>query len=159
MHSKDKLSLQTQTQTQMMYSTPFLRRVLGLLGLLLGLLGLLSVCSLKAQIHFATNSGRPNFARLCAFRLVNLAKGLLVCAAGEVNFAVCVRQARSHLCLLVVVHCKVVSTLDKKKHQIPPDQAKVTARRSAGHHPRQEERAPSRLAAIAICLQPGDLAR
>ena len=30
-------------------------------------------------------------------------------------------------CLLVAVHCKVVSTLDKKKHQIPPDQAKVTA--------------------------------
>ena len=98
----------------MMYSTPFLLRVLGLLGLLLGLLGLLSVCSLKAQLHFATNSGRPNFARLCAFRLVNLAEGLLVCAAGEVNFAVCVRQARSHLCLLVVVHCKVVSTLDKR---------------------------------------------
>ena len=92
-HSKDKLSL----QTQMMYSTPFLLRVLGLLGLLLGLLGLLSVCSLKAQLHFATNSGRPNFARLCAFRLVNLAEGLLVCAAGEENFAVCVRQARSHL--------------------------------------------------------------
>ena len=46
-------------------------------------------------------------------------------------------------CLLVVVHCKVVSTLDKKKHQIPPDQDKVTARRSAGHHPRQEERARS----------------
>ena len=97
-----------------MYTIPFLLRVLGLLGLLLGLLGLLSVCSLKAQLHFATNSGRPNFARLCAFRLVNLAEGLLVCAAGEVNFAVCVRQARSHLCLLVVVHCKVVSTLDKR---------------------------------------------
>ena len=92
-HSKDKLSL----QTQMMYSTPFLLRVLGLLGLLLGLLGLLSVCSLKAPLHFATNSERPNFARLCAFRLVNLAEGLLVCAAGEENFAVCVRQARSHL--------------------------------------------------------------
>ena len=81
----------------MMYSTPFLLRVLGLLGLLLGLLGLLSVCSLKAQLHFATNSERPNFARLCAFRLVNLAEGLLVCAAGEENVAVCVRQARSHL--------------------------------------------------------------
>ena len=93
MNFKDKLSL----QTQMMYSTPFLLRVLGLLGLLLGLLGLLSVCSLKALLHFATNSERPNFARLCAFRLVNLAEGLLVCAAGEVNFAVCVRQARSHL--------------------------------------------------------------
>ena len=53
-----------------MYTIPFLLRVLGLLGLLLGLL---SVCSLKAQLHFATNSERPNFARLCAFRLVNLA--------------------------------------------------------------------------------------
>jgi len=37
-----------------------------------------------------------------------------VCAAGEENFAVCVRQARSHLFAFVVVHCKVVSTLDKR---------------------------------------------
>ena len=126
----------------MLYSTPFLRPW-SPWSSSWSSCGLLSVCSLKAQLHFATNSERPNFARSCAFRLVNLAEGLLVCAAGEVNFAVCVRQARSHLCLLVVVHCKVVSTLDKKKHQIPPDQDKVTARRSAGHHPRQEERARS----------------
>ena len=46
-HSKDKLSL----QTQMMYSTPFLLRVLGLLWLVPGLLGLLSVSALlKAQL-------------------------------------------------------------------------------------------------------------
>ena len=52
----------------------------------------------QAASHFAVNSERPNFARFCAFRLVNLAEGLLVCAAGEENFAVCVlRQARSHL--------------------------------------------------------------
>ena len=42
-HSKDKLSL----QTQMMYSTPFLLRVLGLLGLLLGLLAWSAVCLLS----------------------------------------------------------------------------------------------------------------
>ena len=58
-----------------MYTMPFLLRVLGLLWLVLGLLGLLSVCSLEAQLHFATNSERPNFARFCAFRLVNLAEG------------------------------------------------------------------------------------
>ena len=92
-HSKDKLSL----QTQMMYSTPFLLRVLGLLGLLLGLLGLLSVCSLKAQLHFATNSGRPNFARLCAFRLVKLAEGLSYLRRRRRKFAVCVRSEENPL--------------------------------------------------------------
>ena len=92
-HSKDKLSL----QTQMMYSTPFLLRVLGLLGLLLGLLGLLSVCSLKAQLHFATNSERPNFARLCAFRLVKLAEGLSYLRRRRRKFAVCVRSEENPL--------------------------------------------------------------
>ena len=78
--SKDILSL----QTQIMYTIPFLLRVLGLLWLVLGLLGLLSVCSLKAQLHFATNSERPNFARLRAFRLVMSPSGVS-CACGE-NF-------------------------------------------------------------------------
>ena len=81
----------------MMYSTPFLLRVLGLLGLLLGLLGLLSVCSLKAQLHFATNSGRPNFARLCAFRLVKLAEGLSYLRRRRRKFAVCVRSEENPL--------------------------------------------------------------
>ena len=131
----------------MMYSTPFFLRVLGLLGLLLGLLGLLgllSVCSLKAQLHVATNSERPNFARLCAFRLGNRRPKAFLFAPQAKKILLFAFAKQDPTCLLVVVHSKVVSTLDKKKHQIPPDQAKVTARRSAGHHPRQEERAPSR---------------
>ena len=80
----------------MMYSTPFLLRVLGLLWLVLGLLGLLSVSALlKAQL--------PQSPSVVVSRgLVPLGwpfwpKAFLVCAAGEQNFAVCVRQARSHL--------------------------------------------------------------
>ena len=80
----------------MMYSTPFLLRVLGLLWLVLGLLGLLSVSALlKAQL--------PRSPSVVVSRgLVPLGwpfwpKAFLVCAAGEENFAVCVRQARSHL--------------------------------------------------------------
>ena len=126
-----------------MYTIPFLLRVLGLLGLLLGLLGLLSVCSLKAQLHFATNSERPNFARLCAFRLGNRRPKAFLFAPQAKKILLFAFAKQDPTCLLVVVHSKVVSTLDKKKHQIPPDQDKVTARRSAGHHPRQEERARS----------------
>ena len=108
--SKDKLSL----QTQMMYSTPFLLRVLGLLGLLLGLLGLLSVCSLKAQLHFATNSERPNFARLCAFRLGNRRPKAFLFAPQAKKILLFAFAKQDPTCLLVVVHCKVVSTLDKR---------------------------------------------
>ena len=56
-----------------------------------------AVCVCSAEGAASVVSERRSFARSCAFRLVNLAEGLLVCAAGEENFAVCVRQARSHL--------------------------------------------------------------
>ena len=97
-----------------MYTIPFLLRVLGLLGLLLGLLGLLSVCSLKAQLHFATNSERPNFARLCAFRLGNRRPKAFLFAPQAKKILLFAFAKQDPTCLLVVVHCKVVSTLDKR---------------------------------------------
>ena len=136
-----------------MYSTPFLLRVLGLLGLLLGLLGLLSVCSLKAQLHFATNSERPNFARLCAFRLGNRRPKAFLFAPQAKKILLFAFAKQDPTCLLVVVHCKVVSTLDKKKNQIPPDQAKEGLLAIIRDKRRDD------LAAAAISLRPGDLAR
>ena len=98
----------------MMYSTPFLLRVLGLLGLLLGLLGLLSVCSLKAQLHFATNSERRSFARSCAFRLGNRRPKAFLFAPQAKKILLFAFAKQDPTCLLVAVHCKVVSTLDKR---------------------------------------------
>ena len=95
----------------MMYSTPFLLRVLGLLGLLLGLL---SVCSLKAQLDFATNSERPNFARLCAFRLGNRRPKAFLFAPQAKKILLFAFAKQNPTCLLVVVHSEVVTTLDKK---------------------------------------------
>ena len=54
--------------------------------------------------------------------------------------------------LLVAVQCKVVSTLDKKKNQIPPDQAKEGLLAIIRDKRRDD------LAAAAISLRPGDLA-
>ena len=56
-------------------------------------------------------------------------------------------------CLLVAVQCKVVSTLDKKKNQIPPDQAKEGLLAIIRDKRRDD------FAAAAISLRPGDLAR
>ena len=97
-----------------MYTIPFLLRVLGLLWLVLGLLGLLSVCSLKAQLHFATNSERRSFARSCAFRLGNRRPKAFLFAPQAKKILLFAFAKQDPTCLLVVVHCKVVSTLDKR---------------------------------------------
>ena len=97
-----------------MYTIPFLLRVLGLLGLLLGLLGLLSACSLKAQLHFATNSERRSFARSCAFRLGNRRPKAFLFAPQAKKILLFAFAKQDPTCLLVVVHYKVVSTLDKR---------------------------------------------
>ena len=137
----------------MMYSTPFLLRVLGLLWLVLGLLGLLSVCSLKAQLHFATNSERRSFARSCAFRLGNRRPKAFLFAPQAKKILLFAFAKQDPTCLLVVVHCKVVSTLDKrntKSHLI-----KLKSRQEgllAIIHDK------SLAAAAAISLRPGDLA-
>ena len=61
-HSKDKLSL----QTQIMYSTPFLLRVLGLLWLVLSLLG--QTQDERLATHLDTQNGNypPNRTNRCA---------------------------------------------------------------------------------------------
>ena len=96
----------------MMYSTPFLLRVLGLLWLVLGLLGLLSVSALlKAQLPWSPSvvvsrglvpSGWSIWPK--AFLFAPQAKKILLFAFAK----------QDPTCLLVVVHCKVVSTLDKR---------------------------------------------
>ena len=135
-----------------MYTIPFLLRVLGLLWLVLGLLGLLSVCSLEAQLHFATNSERPNFARSCAFRLVNRRPKAFLFAPQAKKILLFAFAKQDPTCLLVAVQCKVVSTLDKKKNQIPPDQAKDSLLAIIRDKRRDD------LAAAAISLRPRSLA-
>ena len=106
--SKDTLSL----QTQIMYTIPFLLRVLGLLWLVLGLLGLLSVSALlKAQLprspSVVVSRGLVPLGWSIwpkAFLFAPQAKKILLFAFAK----------QDPTCLLVVVHCKVVSTLDKR---------------------------------------------
>ena len=96
----------------MMYSTPFLLRVLGLLWLVLGLLGLLSVSALlKAQLPRSPSVivsrglvplGWSIWPK--AFLFAPQAKKILLFAFAK----------QDPTCLLVAVHCKVVSTLDKR---------------------------------------------
>ena len=96
----------------MMYSTPFLLRVLGLLWLVLGLLGLLSVSALlKAQLprspSVVVSRGLVPLGWSIwpkAFLFAPQAKKILLFAFAK----------QDPTCLLVVVHCKVVSTLDKR---------------------------------------------
>ena len=97
----------------MLYSTPFLRPW-SPWSSSWSSCGLLSVCSLKAQLHFATNSERPNFARLCAFRLGNRRPKAFLCAPQAKKILLFAFAKQDPTCLLVVVHSKVVSTLDKK---------------------------------------------
>ena len=103
----------------MMYSTPFLLRVLGLLWLVLGLLGLLSVSALlKAQLprspSVVVSRGLVPLGWSIwpkAFLFAPQAKKILLFAFAK----------QGPTWLLVVVHCKVVSTLDKintKSHLI-----------------------------------------
>ena len=51
----------------------------------------------QAASHFAVKSERPNFARLCAFRLVKLAEGLSYLRRRRRKFAVCVRSEENPL--------------------------------------------------------------
>ena len=96
----------------MMYSTPFLLRVLGLLWLVLGLLGLLSVSALlKAQLprspSVVVSRGLVPLGWSIwpkAFLFAPQAKKILLFAFAK----------QDPTCLLVAVHCKVVSTLDKR---------------------------------------------
>ena len=145
--SKDILSL----KTQIMYTIPFLLRVLGLLWLVLGLLGLLSVSALlKAQLprspSVVVSRGLVPLGWSIwpkAFLFAPQAKNILLFAFAK----------QDPTCLLVAVQCKVVSTLDKKKNQIPPDQAKDSLLAIIRDKRRDD------LAAAAISLRPGDLAR
>ena len=127
-----------------MYTIPFLLRVLGLLGLL-------SVCSLKAQLHFATNSERRSFARSCAFRLGNRRPKAFLFAPQAKKILLFAFAKQDPTCLLVVVHCKVVSTLDKrntKSHLI-----KLKSRQEgllAIIHDKRREHDPTIAAAISF---------
>ena len=136
-----------------MYTIPFLLRVLGLLWLVLGLLGLLSVCSLKAQLHFATNSERRSFARSCAFRLGNRRPKAFLFAPQAKKILLFAFAKQDPTCLLVAVHCKSGEYFGQKKHQIPPDEAKE------GLLAIIRDKRRGDLAAAAISLRPGDLAR
>ena len=104
-----------------------------------------AVCVCSAEGAASAVSERRSFARSCAFRLGNRRPKAFLFAPQAKKILLFAFAKQDPTCLLVVVHYKVVSTLDKRntKSHLIKLKSRQEGLLAIIHHPRQEERARS----------------